>query len=81
MTNRYGVDVPYFKKELKSLSDSLDNRTPDELFRYLTCLAKVAKPTTKHNRKQPWNSNPYQVTTTMGHGGPGFGNSIKQDNG
>lgn len=41
MKNRYGVDVPYFKKELKALLRSLDNRTPEELQRYLLTLSKV----------------------------------------
>jgi hypothetical protein len=44
MTNEYGVDVEYFKKELKFLSNTLFNRTQEELFRYLICLAKVACP-------------------------------------
>ena len=42
MTNRYGVDVAYFTKELKALSDSLIDRTPEELERYLKRLADVA---------------------------------------
>lgn len=41
MPNRYGVDVDYFKKELATLSRSLENRTPDELRRYLNNLANV----------------------------------------
>lgn len=44
MNNKYGVDVNYFKKELKHLSDSLDNRTPEELHRYLMVLANTARP-------------------------------------
>jgi hypothetical protein len=47
MNNRYGVDVPYFTKELASLSRSLDDRTPDELHRYLLRLADVALPSVK----------------------------------
>jgi hypothetical protein len=43
--NRYGVDVPYFKKELAALSKSLPDRTPKELYRYLIALSKVALPT------------------------------------
>ena len=43
MINRYGVDVEYFKKELKRLSESLDDRPPDELERYLLRLAETAK--------------------------------------
>lgn len=42
--NRYGVDVSYFTKELAALSRSLDDRTPDELHRYLLRLADVALP-------------------------------------
>jgi hypothetical protein len=42
--NRYGVDVAYFKRELAALSDSLENRTPDELNRYLLKLSEVAAP-------------------------------------
>lgn len=41
MTNRYGVDVSYFEKELKKLSESLIDRTPEELHRYLIRLAEV----------------------------------------
>jgi hypothetical protein len=48
MTNRYGVDVAYFTKELAALSKSLENRTPDELHRYLLRLADVAKPVEKN---------------------------------
>jgi len=44
MENRYGVDTSYFYKELESLVRSLENRTPDELRRYLLRLADVAKP-------------------------------------
>ena len=44
MTNRYGVDVPYFKKELATLIRSLPDRTPDELQRYLSSLAITAAP-------------------------------------
>ena len=42
--NGWGVDVPYFKKELASLSRSLPNRTGAELYRYLLRLAAVAQP-------------------------------------
>ncbi len=42
MNNRYGVDVGYFKQELKRLRDSLGNRTPGKLKRYLWRLADVA---------------------------------------
>jgi hypothetical protein len=41
MKNRYGLDVSYFKKELTTLLDSLDNRTPPELYRYFQRLADV----------------------------------------
>jgi hypothetical protein len=44
MKNRYHVDIDYFKKELAALSQSLENRTPEELQRYLMKLADVAKP-------------------------------------
>jgi hypothetical protein len=44
MNNRYGVDVSYFSKELKSLIKSLPNRTPEELWRYLQVLAKIVEP-------------------------------------
>jgi hypothetical protein len=44
MENPFGVDVAYFKKELESLLSTLNNRTPDELSRYLNCLADVASP-------------------------------------
>ena len=44
MLNEHGVDVLYFKKELKALRESLNNRTPDELCRYLLRLADVARP-------------------------------------
>lgn len=40
--NAYGLDVEYFKKELASLSRTLNKRTPDELERYLIRLADVA---------------------------------------
>ena len=40
------VDVPYFKKELKHLSLTLTNRTPDELYRYLIKLSEVIRPIT-----------------------------------
>jgi hypothetical protein len=42
--NRYYVDIDYFKKELAALSQSLENRTPEELQRYLIRLANVARP-------------------------------------
>jgi hypothetical protein len=44
-TNRYGVDVSYFKRELKHLISTLENRKPDELARYLKAYAKVAEET------------------------------------
>jgi len=44
MKNRYGVDVDYFKKELLALAQSLEDRPPDELSRYFTVLASIAKP-------------------------------------
>jgi hypothetical protein len=50
--NRYGVDVPYFTKELAALSRSLPDRTPDELYRYLICLSKVAKPLKSVERRK-----------------------------
>jgi len=40
--NRYSVDVDYFQRELRRLSESLDNRTPEELSRYLRRLAETA---------------------------------------
>ena len=43
MINKYGVDTNYFKKELELLSNSLDNRTPDELRNYLINLSDTAK--------------------------------------
>lgn len=47
MKNRFGVDVDYFKKELSALSRSLENRTPEELVRYLCRLAETAAPGTR----------------------------------
>jgi len=44
MENSYGVDVEYFRRELKKLLPTLDNRTPMELHRYFTALANVAIP-------------------------------------
>jgi len=44
MKNHYGVDVPYFRKELKFLLKSLDNRPAAELARYLESLAETAYP-------------------------------------
>ena len=44
MKNNFGLDAEYFRKELQHLIDSLDNRTPEELYRYLCCLAKVVEP-------------------------------------
>lgn len=41
MNNRFGVDVDYFRRELKALSDSLDDRPPDELHTYLRTLADI----------------------------------------
>ena len=46
MNNRFGVDVSYFSKELKRLEKSLQNRTRDELHRYLVSLAKIVEPPT-----------------------------------
>ena len=46
MNNRFGVDVSYFSKELKRLEKSLQNRTRDELHRYLVSLAKIVEPHT-----------------------------------
>jgi hypothetical protein len=43
-TNRYGVDADYFRRELASLSASLDNRPAEELARYLRTLADAAAP-------------------------------------
>ena len=43
MLNRYGVDVSYFKSELDNLKKSLNNRTPEELYRYLLRLAKIVE--------------------------------------
>lgn len=42
--NRYNLDVAYFRRELKVLSDSLEDRTPEELSRYLRRLAETAHP-------------------------------------
>ena len=44
MENIYGVDVDYFKKELIKLADSLENRTKEELWRYLNQLALIVEP-------------------------------------
>jgi len=52
VNNRYGVDVPYFKKELAALSRSLPDRTPDELSRYLIRLSEVAKPLENKERRK-----------------------------
>jgi hypothetical protein len=41
--NRYGVDVGYFARELRSLMESLPNRKPDELTLYLRRLINVAE--------------------------------------
>jgi hypothetical protein len=51
MTNRYGVDVDYFRKEFTRLNRSLPDRTPQELRRYLCRLADVADGVTS-----PWTS-------------------------
>ena len=42
MKNRYGVDVSYFRNELIKLNESLENRPPEELHRYLLKLVEVA---------------------------------------
>jgi len=52
MKNRFGVDVAYFTKELTRLQESLPNRTPDELYRYLIALASVAKPDNCKDNKE-----------------------------
>lgn len=44
MPNRYGVDTEYLKKELRKLEQTLDNRTPEELWRYFDSLANIYKP-------------------------------------
>jgi glycerophosphoryl diester phosphodiesterase len=46
MKNRNNVDVDYFRNELTTLLQSLENRTLDELQRYLMKLADVASPLT-----------------------------------
>lgn len=56
MKNNYGIDVDYFKKELEMLKQSLPSRTPDELYRYLMCLANVAKPEENHSSKRQVNA-------------------------
>jgi hypothetical protein len=53
MTNRYGVDVAYFKKELAALSRSLPDRTPDELARYFMTLHNIALPIPKLKESRP----------------------------
>jgi len=53
MTNEYGVDVAYFKKELTTLLQSLPNRPPEELQRYLLRLAEVAAPLAKAVTSKP----------------------------
>lgn len=40
MSNRFGVDVEYYTKDLKRLIKSLPDRTPEELKRYFESLAK-----------------------------------------
>lgn len=40
--NRYGVDMDYFRAEMKRLSYSLPDRPADELSRYLQALANTA---------------------------------------
>lgn len=40
--NRYGLDVHYFKNNLKKLLRDIDNYKPDEMARALTRLAVVA---------------------------------------
>lgn len=52
MKNRYGVDVDYFKKELQSLIRSLPDRTPEELYRYLCVLSRVAENQLPEERKE-----------------------------
>ena len=51
MVNRYGVDTDYFAKELKALIRSLDDRTPEELQRYLLRLADVASSNINNDNK------------------------------
>ena len=42
--NFFGLDTNYHEIELRSLLDSLENRTPDEYGRYLRKLADIANP-------------------------------------
>ena len=51
--NDYGLDTDYFKKELANLIRSLDKRTPEELYNYLTNLAMVVKPDEDYPGKPP----------------------------
>ena len=43
MTNEYGLDVDYFKKNLQQIVRDANNYTPGEMKRALKRLAKVAK--------------------------------------
>ena len=43
MRNRYGVDVDYYRKEFRSLSDTLSNQTLDGLHDRLLGLAKAVQ--------------------------------------
>ncbi len=47
------VDIEYFQKELKILSESLENRSPAGVARYLTVLAKVAEPAIPEAKPDP----------------------------
>lgn len=41
MTNRFGLDVDYYRKELKQLEKTLDDRTPEELWRYFGRICHI----------------------------------------
>ena len=41
--NTYGLDVPYFRKNLERILRDIDCYSQDEMFRALTVLAEVAE--------------------------------------
>ena len=51
-TNRYGLDVSYFKEKLKLIVRDIDNYKPSEFFREMERLANAAYPSVETSKKE-----------------------------
>ena len=56
-TNKFGLDASYFRSNFRVLLRDVTHYTPDEMYRYLMRLARVAKPQDPSETRQQILSN------------------------